>query len=240
MSNPGIVQVAKSLPPTRNGRDEDRWLITFLVVTVGASVACVAYDPAFYSKILGRLNPIILFLAAAMAAYGAFRYLRKLNLYFIGEALTLRRLLGCLLLGSALGVMPILIDLWQRFPEDINVLFPRSVLFYPTIGGLAEMLFHLLPATLLLVLFRASIRKHPWVLVVLVAAVEPVFQVAFGLGPGGLTLRDGLVFLEVFIFGVVQLRVFMQYGFLAMYVCRIGFYLTWHFWWGSMRLGVYF
>jgi hypothetical protein len=238
MSHPGIVQVAKLLPPARNGHHEDRLLFTFLVVTVGISVACVAYDPAFYRKILGRLNPILLFPVAAVAAYGAFRYLRKFDLYFVDEALTLQRLLGCLLLGGALGSMPVLIDLWQRFPEDINVLFPRSVLFYPTIGVLAEIVFHLLPATLLLVLFRASIRKHPWVLVVLVAAVEPVFQVAFGLEANGLTLRDGLVFLEVFAFGLVQLRVFLKYGFFAMYVCRIGFYLTWHFWWGSMRLGI--
>lgn len=55
-----------------------------------------------------------------------------------------------------------------------------------------------------------------------------------------LVLRDGLVSLEVFVFGVVQMRMFLKYGFFAMYVCRIGFYLSWHLLWGSRRLEILF
>ncbi|WP_159437141.1 hypothetical protein [Halanaerobium kushneri] len=134
--------------------------------------------------------------------------------------------------------MPVLIDLFITFPKDINILFPESILFYPTIGVLAEIIFHLLPTTLLLFIFGFKIRNHPMLIIIIIAAVEPFFQVFIGTGSSNIVLRDVLVFLEVFIFSVIQMRVFFKYGFLAMYICRIGFYLTWHFLWGTIRLGI--
>lgn len=213
-------------------------LLLFLLISIGTSVTCSLIDPYFYSKILGDQNSIIIFITSGIAAYLSIIYINRYDLHFISNAFSKRKLLFYFSISILLGFMPVLIDTWHSFPKDINVLFPESVLFYPTIGVLAEILFHLLPATLLLVIFRSKIRNHPWIIIVSVAAVEPVFQVIFGIGPNGIELRDVLVFLEIFIFGIVQMHAFMKYGFFTMYICRIGFYLTWHFFWGTIRLGI--
>ena len=56
-------------------------------------------------------------------------------------------------LAALLGIVMILVDTKIIFSADMNVLFPESLLFYPAIGFLVEIVFHVLPlAGLLLVL----------------------------------------------------------------------------------------
>ena len=221
-----------------DGERSTRPLFLFLTVGVIISMVCSWIDPSFYSKILGNLNPMIVFPASGAAGYLSLVYLQRFGLYFISSSITGRKLLFYFSISIILGGMPVLIDIWQNFPKDIHVLFPESLLFYPTIGLLAEIIFHLLPTTLLHAIFRSKIKNHSWMLILLVAAVEPFFQVVIGTETNQIVLRDVLVFLEVFIFGIVQMKAFLKYGFLAMFICRMGFYLTWHFIWGTMRLEI--
>ena len=158
-------------------------LLLFLLISIGTSVTCSLIDPSFYSKILGDQKSIIIFITSGIAAYLSFTFINRYNLHFISSAFSKRKLLFYFSISILLGFMPALIDTWHSFPRDINVLFPESVLIYPTIGVLAEILFHLLPATLLLVIFGSKIRNRAWIIIISVAAVESVFQVIFSIGP---------------------------------------------------------
>ena len=75
-------------------------------------------------------------------------------------------------LAVLLGAVVILADLKLVHPKDINVPWPASVVFYPLIGVVAEMVFHVLPLAALLTVLpvRASMLTT--------ALIEPSFQIA--------------------------------------------------------------
>ncbi|MCB0635897.1 MAG: hypothetical protein KDC54_04745, partial [Lewinella sp.] len=174
--------------------------VVFLATAVAISIVSALFAPDFYSKILGALNPIVVFPICGLLAYFSLRYIQQFEVCFIAESLHTKDLLQAFFFSVALGSMPVIIDLWAPFPKDINVLFPASLAFYPTIGVLAEIVFHLLPVTLLLIIFGQRILAHVWVIIVLVGVVEPLFQVLLGRSADGPGLKDALVFVEVFIF----------------------------------------
>lgn len=225
-----------TIADTKSDKSESNLpLFFFLFVAVSLSVLCSVIDPGFYAKILGELNPVPVFVVSGFVAYYAQKYLRRYGIIF-GANATIKTIVMCFFVSVLLGLMPVIIDLAAPFPRDINILYPKSFLFYPTIGVLAEILFHLIPATLLFLIFTSKLQKHPAVLILIIASVEPVFQVIFGAGPDGLSIRDFFLFLEVYVFGLFQVYVFIKYGFLCMYLSRLGFYLTWHFILGTLRL----
>ena len=147
-----------------DGQGNTRPQFIFLTILIIISIICSWIDPAFYSKLLGKLNPIIIFSVSGAAAFLSLTYLERFGLYFISRSTTVRKLLIYFSISIILGCIPVLIDIWKNFPKDINVLFPQSLLYYPTIGLLADIIFHLLPTTLLLAIFRFGIKKHPWIL----------------------------------------------------------------------------
>ncbi len=63
--------------------------------------------------------------------------------------------------------------------------------------------------------------------------VEPLFQMVFSAEHG---LQTVLVFGSVSSFSAFQLWLFKRFGFGAMMVLRLAFYLFWHVIWGTVRL----
>ena len=51
---------------------------------------------------------------------------------------------------DGIRVAIIIADFFIRYPEDINVPVPEALLFYPAVGFVAEIAFHVLPLALLL------------------------------------------------------------------------------------------
>lgn len=138
-------------------------------------------------------------------------------------------------LGAILAVPPIIIDIAIPFPRDINVLPPKSILFYPAIALVAEVVLHLVPLALLaVVITRRKVSAWMFVPVVL---VEPALQ-AFSSYETG--LQAWLVFGNVSLISAAQIWVFMRYGFGAMFGLRLAFYLFWHVMWGFLRLHLLF
>lgn len=87
----------------------------------------------------------------------------------------------CSGLAAILGLIMILVDLKIVFPADMNILFPESLLFYPAIGFFVEILFHVLPLTVLLILLASFFKgaNHKNIIricIVGVALLEPVYQ----------------------------------------------------------------
>lgn len=140
-----------------------------------------------------------------------------------------------LLLGAILALPPVAIDLAIGFPCDMNLPLPDGLFFYPGIALVAEVVFHLVPLTILALLFSGP-KATRW-LIWPVVFVEPVFQLLFISGPA---LMSFLVLGNVALVSAVQLWLFRRFGFLAMFGLRLAFYLFWHILWGTARLVLLF
>jgi hypothetical protein len=148
-------------------------------------------------------------------------------------------------LAVLFGLVIILLDLGSPFPADINVPFPQSLLFYPAIGFIVEILFHLLPLTILIYIIlsvskRLSINRIIWPMIILTALLEPVYQIILAFGESGSVWADRYVWIHIFLINVTQLWLFKRYDFVSMYLFRVVYYLIWHVLWGYLRLEVMF
>jgi hypothetical protein len=132
-----------------------------------------------------------------------------------------------------------LADLMLGFPDGINVSLPYALLFYPSMGLIAQFALHIIPLAILLstgAILSRKIGRRGLVLLCIaaVALIEAIFQIPET--EGGIALLSGFVALHVFIFGVVELLIFRRYDFVSMYVFRLSYYSWWHIAWGWLRL----
>ncbi len=147
------------------------------------------------------------------------------------------------LLAAILFVGISVVDFLAPFPKDMDVVFPQSLLFYPAIGFIVEVIFHLLPLSLFVFLFTIGSKKITnekimWAGILLVALLEPLFQVLSDAGhPMWVLAYTGL---NVYIINFVQLYLFKKYDFVSMYSFRLVYYLFWHILWGYLRLRLLF
>lgn len=150
---------------------------------------------------------------------------------------------GALALLACVFAIPVVaVDLLGGFPEEINVRAPASLLFYPAIAFVAESVFHVIPLGVAATITGPSgppRRVRLIGVVLLIATLEPILQVAWGAG-GSPTWANGYVGVHVFAFNLIGLWWFFRSGFLAMYLFRVVYYLTWHVAWGVLRLDLLF
>jgi hypothetical protein len=149
----------------------------------------------------------------------------------------LRGLVLSATLATLFAVVTILVDLSIVQPKDLNVPPPQSLLFYPAMAYVAEISFHALPLTLLLVLLGPLLKKLDpgsiiWFCMIVDSFLEPIFQLG-----SGFSVYVGMY---VFAFNLVRLHVFRRYDFVSMYSCRLVYYIHWHIVWGYMRLHLLF
>lgn len=142
--------------------------------------------------------------------------------------------------ATLFAVPIILIDLAAGLPYR-HVPPPQSFLFYPTMAFVAEIVFHVLPLSLLLVTLGPLAKgwdptRLVWLCIVLASCLEPIFQLSWSSSEAPLSVVGMYVGLHVFAFNVLQLYLFRRYDFVSMYACRLVYYLYWHVMWGSARL----
>ena len=145
-------------------------------------------------------------------------------------------------LATVLGIAIVIADLVFRYPEDMNAPIPQALAFYPSVGLIAEVVFHILPLTLVLIAllpFRDRLGTHraTWIAITLVAVAEPTFQVFFG---GEVPPLAVYTWIHVFAIAFLQLYVFRRYDFVSMYSLRLVYYAFWHLIWGALRLKLLF
>lgn len=141
----------------------------------------------------------------------------------------------------------ILVDTNAPFSANLNIPFPESLLFYPAIGFFVEIIFHVFPLTVLLIvvtaIFKNTNNKRNLLIGILVVALaEPIYQVMqmkSAANPFPLW-AIAVVGLNLFLFDLTQLLIFKRYDFMAMYAFRLVYYLTWHIAWGYARLKLLF
>jgi hypothetical protein len=217
--------------------------LTISLVLFSFTVILFVSDPLIFQPYLGDISPILAIAIITLLGVVLLAYLISLGWFDIFKKENLKGLLISSILTLPFALVAITIDFNFPYPEDINVLFPRSLLFYPTMGFVVEILFHTLPLALLLLLFTSLFKNADRERIILacifiIAIIEPVYQTGF--------VRDHPMWIVVsevirlFLFSLVQLNIFKRYDFVSMYSFRLVYYFIWHILWGTIRLIILF
>jgi hypothetical protein len=139
----------------------------------------------YFRRFFGRMNPILVIGVASVVGAIALWVLQTNYGYVILKGrMTLRGVVLSLALATALAVAIVITDFLTRYPEDINVPVPQALLFYPAVGFVAEVIFHILPLALMLLVLAPLAggfgkERVVWLGTLIVAAIEPTIQVLF-------------------------------------------------------------
>jgi len=203
-------------------------------------------DDLLFRRFIGKINPLIAFFVIAVLGVILFTFLLYRGWFAVYKKENLKGLVRYSGLAAFFVIISILVDIKVGFPADLNILLPKSLLFYPAIGFLVEIVFHVLPLNILLIsltsLYKdASFTTILWICIPIVALLEPVFQVTAMVSSSHFPLwAVTIVWLNIFIFNLSQLLIFKRYDFISVYSFRLVYYLVWHIGWGYIRLGLLF
>jgi hypothetical protein len=225
-----------------------RWqYAAYLALSVVALIFGVILLPssgAYFYRFFGKTNAILVIVVASVVGAAALYVLRsRYGFVILRGRTTLRGLALSAVLATVLGAAIVVADFFIRYPQDTNVPVPQALLFYPAVGFVAEIVFHILPLALLLLALsplagRLGKERVVWLGILLVAVLEPTFQVLFG--GKALTWGDVYIWVHIFAIAFLQLYVFRRFDFATMYAFRLFYYAYWHILWGVIRLKVLF
>lgn len=218
----------------------------YMVLVAVLSVFAVISDEMPYRRFLGSLDPALAFAIVAIVGATALAFLSNRGWFHIAGKISgvdVIKISACaLVLGIAIATADSLI----RFPRDMNVPFPQSLLFYPVIGFIVEVVFHILPVFVIVAVLHYStklrITDRTLLIVLLsVALIELVFQV-HGVNAAGTHSQWVEIYVgaHVLVINIIGLLLFRRYGFIMMYLFRMMYYVLWHILWGHLRLSILF
>ncbi|WP_273565691.1 hypothetical protein [Maribacter halichondriae] len=218
--------------------------LAIVIVLVLGGVGLLSYsNSSFFQRFLGEVNPLLAISLSGVLGFLSLSFLLSKEWFTIHKKYPLKKVLPYTGLTLLFASVAILIDINIVYPADMNIPFPESLLFYPVIAFLVEIIFHVLPLTLLLIVATSVFRKSdcgklvlPCILIV--ALFEPTYQIIFM--DNYPIWATGAVWINLFLFNITQLFIFKKYGFLSMYVLRLVYYLFWHIIWGALRLELLF
>jgi len=214
-------------------------LVLVFVLVLGSSA------DVYFHRFLGEMNQVVVI--GALSGLGAAAlWVLQSNYGFIvfrGGEKTLSGVRLSAVLATVLALEIIIADIIIRYPKDMNVPISQGLLFYPAIGFVAEIVFHVLPLALLLTALKAlagCLRRKGiiWLGIVFVGVSEPTFQVMFE--GKGFTLGAAYTWVHVFVIALLELYVFRRFDFVSMFSFRLFYYAYWHILWGTVRLDVLF
>jgi hypothetical protein len=220
---------------------------TYILISTVALIFIVLLLPssgAYFRRFFGETNAIfVIVLASIVGAVALWLLQEKFDfVLFMGKG-TLRGLKLSAFLASVLAIAIIVADFFIRYPQDTNVPVPQALLFYPAVGFVVEIVFHVLPLTLLLILLNPlggwiGKERVVWLGILVVAVLEPTFQVLFE--GKAFTWGAAYTWIHVFAIAFLKLYVFRRFDFVSMFSFRLVYYAYWHILWGVIRLKVLF
>ena len=234
------------MPPLKSilvyNRIQFRTLLLLVMVFISL-VGLLSYtNKLIFERFLGSVTPWVIAVVISILGIAAFA-LSLIDKDFV----VYKKKKGVAFLWVALPVLlfvsiAIFVDLQIVYPADMNIPYPESLLFYPAMGFLVEVLFHVLPLAVLLLLFNTIFKTTAspllvWVAMVIVALLEPTYQVMMDPYPIWALIT---VWVNLFLFNMLQLLTFRQYDFVSMFALRLFYYLFWHIIWGSLRIDLLF
>lgn len=234
----GMIQV-RAKP--YEGRTQYYPLLLLCLGVVGAAWALhLAHSQAF-QPYFGDVNPVLATTFVSLLGVASAAYLNSRRWFAIHSKGEFRRsLIWSVSLATLLVIPVVVVDIFGGFPKDLNVAAPQSLLFYPVMALIAEVAFHVVPLSLLILvlgplLMRMGRETTLWFCIIAASMIEPSFQVAWGSEKSPLW-ANAYVGLHVFAFNMLELYLFKRYGFFSMYMFRIIYYAYWHILWGYLRL----
>jgi len=212
---------------------------------VGLTGAAYSLDRLTFEQFIGDMNPLGPMILIVILGIALMLYLDSRGWFSIWTKEDVKGVPFWLALAAVFALITVLIDIKFVLPEDINVPLPESLLYYPSMGFAAEVLFHLLPITLILFALTShfgdkGLKKNTWVCILAVAIVEPLFQIVVGVSEPQPLWTSVFLGLNLYFFSLSQLIVFKRYGFVWMYGMRLVYYVLWHIVWGYYRLDILF
>jgi hypothetical protein len=203
-------------------------------------------DEQFFKRYIGSINPLLACSIIILAGFILLSFLLYKDWFAIYKKGNFKKGLRAALLALLFVPVSILVDIKVGFWKDLNVQFPESLLFYPAIGFIVEMLFHVLPLTVLLFLLtfifkNANHQNIIWISILIVSLLEPLYQTREMFSSGHFpSWSSVLVLFNLIVFNLLQLIIFRRYDFISMYSFRLVYYLIWHIGWGYFRLELLF
>jgi hypothetical protein len=195
-----------------------------------------------FQRFLGSIDPIAAFLIVIVVGFILLSFLLTKKGFVIFEKENLMGLLRFAGLAALLGVIMIIVDTQIIFPADLNILFPQSLLFYPAIAFFVEILFHVVPLTLLIALMSSTLKNlHlntiSWISIAIISIAEPIYHSMGMMSSEHFPVwAVAYVGFHIFLINFFQLLIFKKYDFISMYSFRFAYYLIWHIGWGYLRL----
>lgn len=211
----------------------------------GFTAILYSSDQLLFQRFIGNIHPILVFVVASLLGIVLLSLLLSRGWFAIYKKATPSGLLRSSALAALFGLIMILVDTQVRFPADMNVPFPESLMFYPAMDFLAQILFHVLPLTVLMIILTSAFRNANhgniiWVCVFAVALLEPVYQAMWSASSQLPLWAAAYVVLHVFLINLTELIIFRRYDFVSMYAFRLVYYVFWHIGWGYTRLNILF
>jgi hypothetical protein len=214
------------------------------LVTLVFTIILLPSSNADFRRFFGETNAIIVVAVASVVGAAALWVLQTGYGFAVlkGKA-TQRGVALSAALATVLGIAIVVADFIIRYPKDINVPVPQALLFYPAVGFVAEIAFHVVPLAVLLVILgplsgRLRRERVVWLGILIVAGIEPSFHV-LSLG-NTITWSGVYTWIHIYVFALLQLYVFQRFDFVSMYSARLIYYAYWHVLWGVIRLEVLF
>ncbi len=224
-----------------SSRKQYRILAAVGAVTLAFTAAAFFLDADVFRPYLGAFNPVVaVALALLLGAASAILLMRRDVLRFYVDAMG--SLLAPFAIGVGFGAVLVPLDAAFRLPGDLNIAPPVSVLFYPALATVVEILFHLLPLAVLCLVFEkalfrgADVRRLRIAAFAIVSLIEPIFQTLLPYLSDYSPVLRLIVAVYSILFNVVPLALARKRGFSAMLAFRVGQYLLWHVLWGALRL----
>ena len=215
-------------------------IILFLFVLIMGVL--IQSDASIFENYFGDLNPWVVTFLVPIIGYLTLNALCSKGRFAIFKYKYPIRVLPYFFIVTLFTAVAILVDLKRVYPADMNIPFPESLLFYPAIGFLVEIVFHVLPLVLLVFILNlvsgmTTVQRWIWVAFLVVAILEPTYQVYMDPYP---PWALSVVWINLFLFNVLQLFVFYRFDFVSMFALRMVYYLIWHIVWGALRLEILF
>ena len=214
-----------------------------MIIVIGLTGLLNYWNASVFQRFFGGLHPVVLVFAMFVLGFYLLYFLLAKDWFVIFKKENLRGLVRYSGLTIVFAAISIALDVKVGFPEEMNIRLPEAWLFYPAIAFFVEILFHVLPLSLLLITLtsffsKVKYQKLLWVCILIVAFLEPTYQVVFM--DSSPAWAVAMVWLNLFVFNLVQLWIFKQYDFIAMLSFRLLYYLIWHIIWGYIRLELLF
>lgn len=214
------------------------------VGVIGLTALLSRSHAARFELYFGPVDPVVAVAVVAASGVLSLAVLQSRGWFaIVMTPLDLRGFAAAAVLATSFAGVAMIADLAIRFPPDTHVRPPAALAFYPAMGYVAEIVFHVLPLTVLLVALSALVDEAAgprllWPVIVVVAVLEPTFQVSFMDRP--LSWAGAFVWLHLTALNLAQLALFRRYDFASMYAFRLVYYLCWHIVWGVVRRHVLF